>query len=146
MKPTLERMLPEEMPALAEKIVGLEKLLGEAAYLCGKGRAYVARQNDEPFLVGGIYPLWTGVAEAWVLHRVGFKCVPCWTLRTFRKIVNEAFRDMGIHRLQIDFSVKDHVGFGMSKAAGFEPEGTMRAFTYDRQDRLRMAIVRLRCP
>ena len=142
MKLDLKRINSGEFKSISNEIIGARAMLKEAEFLCEKGMTYVGYQDQRPFLLMGILPLWPGVAEAWVLHREGLCSVPIFVLRSFRKVIKMAFEQMNLHRLQIDFSVNDHKGFGLSKSAGFKEEGLMRRFTYDGQDRMRMAIVK----
>jgi hypothetical protein len=146
MKLGLERIDAEGLEDASGYIIGAQSLLPHSEWLCVKGITYVARQNDEPFFLAGAYPLWPGVAEAWILSRTDLPPVPIFTARSLRWIVKVVFSEMKLHRLQIDFNVTEHKSTAMPIAAGFKPEGVMKSFTYDKQDRLRMAIVREECP
>ena len=107
----------------------------------GTGFARTGLINGRPIVCGGMMKLWPGVGEAWVIGSDELKQNALPFHRAILKYREVVFA-MGLHRLQCAC----HVDFTDSRAwlerLGFVDEGVMKAFTSDREDYVRYALVR----
>jgi len=95
--------------------------------IAAPGLSFTLLANEQPIVSGGIYPLWQGCAEGWVLsskHRMDMLCInnKIWRLQT---AVKEDFK----------------LGIRFAKWLGLQEEGVMVQYGPDKTNYYRMAKI-----
>ena len=112
----------------------LRRLEGQSAL----GPAFTGIYYGKPMLSFGIIPIWTGLAEAWMVpdKDIGRVSVPL--CRVARQFFNHCETTMGLRRIQIIVRSSNVRAVEWAKFLYFEPEATLTAFGPDGEDYLMM--------
>ena len=109
----------------------------------GAGLAYTLLDNNVPICSGGIVPLWTGVAEGWVISSKRIYKERIRASRLIRKRTDILCAANKIWRLQTAVKSNFKTGLRFAEFLGFKNEGLMKAFGPDKTDYYRMARIYL---
>ena len=107
------------------------------------GLSFTLLHNNNPVCSGGIVPLWTGVAEGWVISskRIFKKRIKA--SRLIKKRTDLLCAANKIWRLQTAVKSNFKTGLRFAEFLGFKNEGLMKAYGPDKTDYYRMARIYL---
>ena len=106
-----------------------------------KGNAYTLFINDKPIVAGGIFILWQGVAEGWVIANRNIYDVKFLAAKEIKKRTDVLCEKNKIHRLQTSVKAEFKTGVRFANWLGLETEGLMKKYGPDGSDYLRMAKI-----
>ena len=109
--------------------------------LADKGNAYTLFVNDKPIVAGGIFILWKGVAEGWVLANRNIYDVKFLAAKEIKKRTDVLCEKNKINRLQTSVKANFKTGVRFANWLGLETEGLMKKYGPDGSDYLRMAKI-----
>jgi hypothetical protein len=109
--------------------------------LADKGNAYTLFVNDKPIVAGGIFILWKGVAEGWVLANRNIYDVKFLAAKEIKKRTDLLCKKNKINRLQTSVKANFKTGVRFANWLGLETEGLMKKYGPDGSDYLRMAKI-----
>ncbi len=107
------------------------------------GLSFTLLHNNMPVCSGGIYPLWNGVAEGWVISSKRIFKNRIRSARLIKKRTEILCAANQIWRLQTAVKANFKTGIRFAEFLGFKNEGTMHAYGPDKSDYLRMARIYL---
>ena len=107
------------------------------------GMAFTLLCNSEPIVSGGIYPLWNGVCEGWVISSKKIFSIKTRAARLIRKRTDLLCANNNVWRLQTTVKANFKIGLRFAEFLGFKNEGLMRGYGPDKSDYYRMAKVYL---
>ena len=107
------------------------------------GMAFTLLCNSEPIVSGGIYPLWRGVSEGWVISSKKIFNIKTRAARLIRKRTDLLCANNNVWRLQTTVKANFKIGLRFAEFLGFKNEGLMRGYGPDKSDYYRMAKVYL---
>ena len=107
------------------------------------GLSFTLLCNSECVCSGGIVPLWSGVAEGWVISSKRIYENRIKASRLIRKRTDLLCAANRIWRLQTSVKANFKMGIRFAEFLGFEIEGLMRGYGPDKSDYYRMAKVYL---
>lgn len=105
------------------------------------GFSFTLMNNETPIVSGGIYPLWQGTAEGWVLSskrifNYKFKAASLIKRRLDMLCINN-----NIWRLQTAVKANFKLGIRFAEWLGLQQEGLMKQYGPDKTDYYRMAKI-----
>ena len=109
--------------------------------LADKGNAYTLFVKDKPIVAGGIFILWQGVAEGWVLANRNIYDVKFLAAKEIKKRTDLLCKKNKINRLQTSVKADFKTGVRFARWLGLETEGLMKKYGPDGSDYLRMAKI-----
>ena len=109
--------------------------------LADKGNAYTLFVNNKPIVAGGIFILWQGVAEGWVLANQNIYDVKFLAAKEIKKRTDILCKKNNIKRLQTTVKYDFNQGIRFASWLGLKPEGIMRNYGPDGSDYYRMAKI-----
>ena len=109
--------------------------------LADKGNAYTLFANQKPVVAGGIYILWKGVAEGWVLANQNIFEIKLLACKEIKRRTDELCKKNKVKRLQTTVIYDFKTGIRFASWLGLEPEGIMRNYGPDGSDYYRMAKI-----
>ena len=109
--------------------------------LADKGNAYTLFVKDKPIVAGGIFILWKGVAEGWVLANRNIYDVKFLAAKEIKKRTDLLCKKNKINRLQTSVKADFKTGVRFANWLGLETEGLMKKYGPDGSDYLRMAKI-----
>ena len=109
--------------------------------LADKGNAYTLFVNDKPIVAGGIFILWKGVAEGWVLANRNIYDVKFLAAKEIKKRTDLLCKKKKIKRLQTSVKAEFTTGVRFANWLGLKTEGLMKKYGPDGSDYLRMAKI-----
>ena len=107
------------------------------------GLSFTLLHNNNPVCSGGIVPLWTGVAEGWVISSKRIYKERIKASRLIRKRTDILCAANKIWRLQTAVKSNFKTGLRFAEFLGFKNEGLMKAYGPDKTDYYRMARIYL---
>ena len=107
------------------------------------GLSFTLLHNNNPVCSGGIVPLWTGVAEGWVISSKRICKERIKASRLIRKRTDILCAANKIWRLQTAVKSNFKTGLRFAEFLGFKNEGLMKAYGPDKTDYYRMARIYL---
>ncbi len=99
---------------------------------------FVLERDGEILVIGGVIPLWEGVAEVWIdladehKLRSGYRIA-----RSIRKFVEAMARQLDLQRLQMTCEEGEFGAIRFAGFVGFKYEGTMPFYGSDGETHLR---------
>jgi len=99
----------------------------------GESWASVDRIDGKCLLIGGMYPYWAGVAEAWVKLSPDFYDYKFTAIKDIKTAIKYGVSGLGLHRLQ-SFCIDDEVYKNFLGLLGFSPGGRIRQYLPDGSD------------
>ena len=107
------------------------------------GMAFTLLCNSQPIVSGGIFPLWNGVAEGWVISSKRIFDIKVKAARLIKRRTDILCAANKIWRLQTTVKSNFKTGLRFAEFLGFKNEGLMRGYGPDQTDYYRMAKVYL---
>ena len=107
------------------------------------GLSFTLLCNSECVCSGGIVPLWSGVAEGWVISSKRIYKERIRASRLIRKRTDLLCAANKIWRLQTAVKSNFKTGLRFAEFLGFKNEGLMKAYGPDKTDYYRMARIYL---
>ena len=107
------------------------------------GMAYTLLLNNQPIVSGGIFPLWNGVCEGWVISSKRIFGVKIKAAKLIRHRTDILCAANKVWRLQTTVKANFKMGLRFAEFLGFKNEGLMRGYGPDKSDYYRMAKVYL---
>ena len=107
------------------------------------GMAFTLLCNSQPIVSGGIFPLWNGVAEGWVISSKRIFDIKIKAARLIKKRTDILCAANKIWRLQTTVKANFKTGLRFTEFLGFKNEGLMHGYGPDKTDYYRMAKVYL---
>tara|TARA_B100000795_G_scaffold250139_1_gene218116 strand:- start:318 stop:767 length:450 start_codon:yes stop_codon:yes gene_type:complete len=112
-----------------------------AYYLKEIGMSFTGMLNNKPIAAGGVFPLWDGVAEGWVLATEEINKYPI----TFSKVIklrcDMLLKNNSIKRFQTSVKADCDVAIRFAKFLGLKEEGLMKNYGPDGADFYRFARI-----
>ena len=109
--------------------------------LADKGNAYTLFANQKPVVAGGIYILWKGVAEGWVLANRNIFEIKLLACKEIKRRTDILCKKNNVKRLQTTVKYDFNTGIRFASWLGLKPEGIMRKYGPDGSDYYRMAKI-----
>ena len=109
--------------------------------LADKGNAYTLFVKDKPIVAGGIFILWKGVAEGWVLANRNIYDVKFLAAKEIKIRTDLLCKKNKIKRLQTSVKAEFTTGVRFANWLGLKTEGLMKKYGPDGSDYLRMAKI-----
>jgi len=131
----LEEPLNKGAPAIGDYWRSLSNELIKA------DTSFTAIVDDKPIACGGIYPIWTGVGEAWFLGSYHLHDHSISIARLVRNNIEILMKRHNLHRAQATIHSNFNEAYRFATWLGFDSEGVMKAFSTDKQDYFRFAKV-----
>jgi len=94
--------------------------------------SYIVLEGTEPIGAFGLFTIWNGVGEAWLMSSPRLNKFPVFLVKNFRQLSDEVLR-RGLHRIQILVHNTKTLA-RWAETLGFEYEGFLRKYTADGQD------------
>lgn len=107
------------------------------------GMAFTLLHNDIPIVSGGIFPLWNGVCEGWVISSKRIFEIKIKAARLIKQRTDLLCANNKIWRLQTTVKSNFKVGLRFAEFLGLKNEGLMRGYGPDQSDYYRMAKIYL---
>ncbi len=112
-----------------------------ALYLEQVGTSFTAIVDNKPIAAGGIFVLWEGVAEGWVMATSDIWKHSISMAKHFKKKTNVLIETTKIKRLQTTVKADFKLGHKFATWLGFEKEGLMKYYGPDGSDYIRYARI-----
>jgi len=109
--------------------------------LADKGNAYTLFLNNKPVVAGGIFILWSGVAEGWVLANKNIFEIKFLAAKEIKIRTDELCKKNKIKRLQTSVKADFKPGIRFANWLGLKTEGLMKSYGPDGTDYYRMARI-----
>ena len=107
------------------------------------GLSFTLLRDNIPIVSGGIYPLWDGVAEGWVISSKRIFEVKVKAAKLIKQRTDILCAANKVWRLQTTVKANFKIGLRFAEFLGFKNEGLMRGYGPDKSDYYRMAKVYL---
>lgn len=105
------------------------------------GMSFTLLANDNPVCSGGVMPLWTGVAEGWVISSRRIFDFTLSAAKEIKKRTDYICVNNKIWRLQTAVRADFKTGLRFAKWLGLEKEGLMKKYGPDGADYYKMAKI-----
>ena len=112
-----------------------------AYYLKEIGMSFTGMYNNKPIAAGGVFPLWEGVAEGWVLATKEINNYPITFARVMKKRTDMMIANNLIKRLQTSVKADCDIAIRFAKWLGLKEEGLMKGYGPDGSDYYRYARI-----
>ena len=112
-----------------------------AYYLKEVGMSFTGLVNNKPIAAGGVFPLWDGVAEGWVLATKDIFNYPIFCAKHIKKRTEIIIKTNHIKRLQTSVKADCEVALRFASWLGLKPEGLMKGYGPDGSDFIRYARI-----
>ena len=112
-----------------------------AQYLERVGMSFTALMNDKPIAAGGIYMLWDGVAEGWVMATKDVWRCRVSMAKNFKQKFDVLVETTKVKRIQTNVKANFKLGHRFAEWLGFEKEGLMKYYGPDGSDYFRYARI-----
>jgi hypothetical protein len=110
-----------------------------AYFLKEVGMSFTGVVNNEPIAAGGIFPLWEGVAEGWVLATNKIHQYPITLSKVIKKRTELMCLNYKIKRLQTSVKADSKMAIRFAEWLGLKQEGIMKQYGPDGSDYYRYA-------
>ena len=112
-----------------------------AYFLKEIGMSFTGLVNDKPIAAGGVFHLWDGVAEGWVLASKEIYKYPIFCAKHIKRRTEIIIKANNIKRLQTSVKADCDVALRFAKWMGLKEEGLMKSYGPDGSDFIRFAKV-----
>lgn len=92
--------------------------------------------------MGGIIPVWKGVAIAWLLTACEIERYKVFFHKAIVTMLDKAIRELSLHRVDVSVLAEHEVSIKWLERLGFKNEGLMRKFDSQGNDYYRYALVK----
>ena len=110
-------------------------------YLKEIGMSFTGLLNNKPIVAGGIFPLWEGTAEGWVLATKEINNYPITISKVIKQRMDMMIKNNFIRRLQTSVKADCDTAIRFAEWLGLKQEGLMKAYGPDGEDFYRYARV-----
>lgn len=105
-------------------------------HYCSMSYAFTGFNGDDIIGMGGVFPLWPGVGEAWMFLGDDLKANKLFVFKQVKKYIELAFENLKIHRIQMVCSDEFNEAKNFAEHLGFALEGKMEQYTLEKKDYL----------
>ena len=112
-----------------------------AYFLKEVGMSFTGLVNNKPIAAGGVFYLWDGVAEGWVLATKDIYKYPVFCAKHIKQRTEIILKANKIKRIQTSVKADCDVALRFAKWLGFKKEGLMESYGPDGSDFVRFARV-----
>ena len=112
-----------------------------ALFLKEIGMSFTGLLNEKPIVAGGIFPLWEGTAEGWVLATKEINNYPITIAKVIKQRTDLMIKNFKIKRLQTSVKADCAVALRFAKWLGMKPEGLMKNYGPGEEDFYRYARI-----
>ena len=112
-----------------------------AYFLKEIGMSFTGIVNNKPIAAGGVFPLWDGVAEGWVLATEEINNYPITFARVMKQRTDMMIANNSIKRLQTSVKADCDLAIRFAKWLGLKEEGLMKNYGADGSDYYRFARI-----
>lgn len=91
------------------------------------GFAFTAWE-DRPIGCAGVFEVWDGVGQAWMVLSLDILCRPVPLVRAVRRLLRDVMSDGGFIRVQASVADGHQAGHRFARCMGFRAEGLMRSY------------------
>ena len=112
-----------------------------AYFLKQFGMSFTGIVNNIPIAAGGVFPLWDGVAEGWVLGTDQMHKYPITIARVIKHRTEIMCKNNLFKRLQTSVKADCEIAIRFAKWLDFKPEGLMKHYGPDGSDYYRFARI-----
>lgn len=108
---------------------------------CIEGLAFTVLYHGTAIACGGIRPLWSGVAEAWILFGPEVKNHTIFIFKNTKQYISNLIKKHNLHRLQAYCRADFSEAINFLHHTGFRVEGKARKYNPDGTDAYFMSII-----
>ena len=112
-----------------------------AYFLKEVGMSFTGLVNNKPIAAGGVFHLWDGVAEGWVLATKDIYKYPVFCAKHIKQRTEIILQANKIKRLQTSVKANCDVALRFAKWLGLKEEGLMKNYGPDGSDFIRFARI-----
>ena len=112
-----------------------------AFFLKEVGMSFTGLVNNKPIAAGGVFHLWDGVAEGWVLATKDIYKYPVFCAKHIKQRTEIIIKANNIKRLQTSVKANCDVALRFAKWLGLKEEGIMKSYGPDGSDFIRFARI-----
>ena len=112
-----------------------------AFFLKEVGMSFTGFVNNKPIAAGGVFHLWDGVAEGWVLATKDIYKYPVFCAKHIKQRTEIILKANKIKRLQTSVKANCDVALRFAKWLGLKEEGLMKNYGPDGSDFIRFARI-----
>ena len=112
-----------------------------AFFLKEVGMSFTGLVNNRPIAAGGVFHLWDGVAEGWVLATKDIYKYPVFCAKHIKQRTEIILKANKIKRLQTSVKADCDVALRFAKWLGLKEEGLMKRYGPDGSDFIRFARI-----
>jgi len=112
-----------------------------AYFLKEVGMSFTGFVNNKPIAAGGVFHLWDGVAEGWVLATKDIYKYPVFCAKHIKQRTEIILQANKIKRLQTSVKANCDVALRFAKWLGLKEEGLMKNYGPDGSDFIRFARI-----
>ncbi len=112
-----------------------------AFFLKEVGMSFTGLVNNKPIAAGGVFHLWDGVAEGWVLATKDIYKYPVFCAKHIKQRTEIILKANKIKRIQTSVKADCDVALRFAKWLGFKKEGLMESYGPDGSDFVRFARI-----
>ena len=112
-----------------------------AYFLKEVGMSFTGLVNNKPIAAGGVFHLWDGVAEGWVLATKDIYKYPVFCAKHIKQRTEIILQANNIKRLQTSVKANCDVALRFAKWLGLKEEGLMKNYGPDGSDFIRFARI-----
>ena len=105
------------------------------------GMSFTGLVDNKPIAVGGVFHLWDGVAEGWVLATKEIYKYPVFCAKHIKKRTEMLIKNNNIKRLQTSVKADCEMAIRFAKWLGLKPEGVMKSYGPAGEDFIRFARI-----
>ena len=101
-----------------------------------KDRAFTLIDNGHLVVAGGIFPIWNGMGEAWLIPSDNIPKYKLKIIKTLRNHIDTITAEDDLHRLQATVRDDFDIAKRFIEFLGFEREGTLKNYGPDKTDHI----------
>tara|TARA_A100000171_G_scaffold33759_1_gene32152 strand:- start:5478 stop:5930 length:453 start_codon:yes stop_codon:yes gene_type:complete len=112
-----------------------------AYYLKEVGMSFTGLVNNKPIAAGGVFTLWDGVAEGWVLATKDIYKYPIFCAKHIKQRTEMLIKNNNIKRLQTSVKADCAMAIRFAQWLGLKSEGLMKNYGPAGEDFIRFARI-----
>ena len=105
------------------------------------GMSFTGLVDNKPIAAGGVFHLWDGVAEGWVLATKEIYKYPVFCAKHIKKRTEMLIKNNNIKRLQTSVKADCEMAIRFAKWLGLKPGGVMKSYGPAGEDFIRFARI-----
>ena len=105
------------------------------------GMSFTGLVDNKPIAAGGVFHLWDGVAEGWVLATKEIYKYPVFCAKHIKKRTEMLIKNNNIKRLRTSVKADCEMAIRFAKWLGLKPEGVMKSYGPAGEDFIRFARI-----